>query len=96
MSAGPSPEQCSANAPVLVNGQPGFAIWYPQMGGYVGTAVVVDAGGCFNAFVWHDGEFPFERGNPRELHHCNPAQFTRFGNTVARLLGREEDAEIVK
>jgi hypothetical protein len=65
-----------------------FAIWYPQMGGYVGKAVAVickdsDEGSCFDVFVWHDGEFPFSEENPAELHHCSAEQFVRFGEQIA-------------
>ncbi len=89
----PTPEECSANAPVTHEGRPGFATWYPQMGGYVGKCVVLfgasidqngkDAG-CFDAFVWHDGEFPFDTsdGPPVEVHHCGAEQFIRFGQAV--------------
>lgn len=68
-----------------------MACWYPQMGGYVGRCVVRttrfdDGDGCFEAFVWHDGEFPFGDGaNPARLHHCSPDQFTRFAEEVSEL-----------
>lgn len=66
----------------------GFACWYPQMGGYVGKCVVEPMGGpddCFEAFVWHDGEFPFstEYGDRvAVLHHCSAAQFVKFGQGI--------------
>ncbi len=68
----------------------GFACWYPQMDGYIGKCVVEDTGigGCFEAYVWHNGEFPFggedypERP-PVHLHHCCAKQFVEFGNLVA-------------
>lgn len=96
----PTAEQCEANAAVtLPDGRTGYAIWYPQMGGYVGTAVVAPDGGGFEAWVWHDGEFPFtgddpyrESTSPARLHHCNPAQFIGFGRTVERLLFETDDA----
>lgn len=87
----PTPEQCSANARLpAFDDRPAFACWYPQMGGYVGKAVVVvGEGGCFDAFVWHDGTFPFNGeyhdGNPARLHHCSPDQFIEFGNAVKRM-----------
>ncbi len=97
----PTADQCEANAKVFENDHViGYAIWYPQMGGYVGKAVVLldkewseqengcRFGGCFDAFVWHDGEFPFsgEDGDqPVRLHHCDPEQFVDFGETVAKL-----------
>ena len=95
-------EQCSSHAVVYETyNQIGYAIWYPQMGGYVGKAIAVmdkvsyaDAqgnslGGCVDVFVWHDGEFPFtgEGGKaPVRLHHCDPSQFIEFGQTLDRLL----------
>lgn len=85
----PTSEQCSANAEV---GKRMWAAWYPQMGGYVGKCVVEDLGGCFDVWVWHDGEFAFggeqeEAPSPAHLHHCDPEQFIRFGETVKRLQG---------
>jgi len=66
-----------------------LACWYPQMGGYVGRCLVevlptVPDGYCFEVYVWHDGEFPFEEGTPRQLHHCDPEQFIHFGEIVRR------------
>jgi len=69
----------------------GFACWYPQIGGYVARCIVVpisrgagDQGFCFDAFVWHDGEFPFsdEDRSPAMLHHCSANQFIEFGELV--------------
>lgn len=95
----PTAEQCSNNTKVFESeNQVGYAIWYPQMGGYVGKAVAIldknwqefdsgaRMGGCVNVYVWHDGEFPFgEDEQPRELHHCDPMQFVHFGETLERL-----------
>jgi len=93
----PTAEQCSTNARLPdVDGSPAYACWYPQMGGYVGKAVVVitppanagDYDTCFEAYVWHDGEFPFDEGGPvRHLHHCMPSQFVDFGELVLKLQG---------
>lgn len=91
----PTSEQCSEGA--LVHEDADYehrAIWYPQMGGYVGRAVAVipksaalDGGDpCFDVHVWHDGEFPFGGSSPRELHHCAHEQFTRFGETIAGMM----------
>lgn len=89
----PTSEECSANAAIEVEyGRKAFACWYPQMGGYVGKCVVVieDASGeynsCFDAYVWHDGEFGFGDGErpPIKLHHCDAEQFVRFGELVLR------------
>ena len=99
----PSSDQCNAKARGLWGSRPVMALWYPQMGGYVGKALVVEEGDCFNTWVWHDGEFPFdgEMDRPRELHHCDPAQFILFGDQVSDWQeslrpgddGREEDRE---
>jgi len=82
----PTPEECSDKAKVYVDwDKVGYAMWYPQMGGYVGKCVVVldkqwedgensAVGGCFEAYVWHNGEFPFSKGDemPAHIHHCDP------------------------
>ena len=96
----PMGEQCTARAQLPdFEGKRAFACWYPQMGGYVGKCIVLldsDAEHCdvcFEAFVWHDGEFPFgadSRPNerPARLHHCMPSQFVAFG---AWVLERQND-----
>ncbi len=98
----PTADQCSAGSAVWAGrGRLGFAAWYPQMGGYVGKAVVivpVEAGPneCFDVLVWHDGEFPFRGesdGTPVRLHHCMAEQFVRFGETVKRLMPKTEGDE---
>jgi hypothetical protein len=87
----PTPEECEAGTTYEHAGRRGFATWYPQMGGYVGRCVVlfgasttVDGkdGGCFDVFVWHDGEFPFGDRDPIDLHHCMAEQFIEFGRVV--------------
>lgn len=97
----PTGEQCSARHRYeLPDGKQAMACWYPQMGGFVGKCVVVfwpllgadDEGGCFEAHVWHDGEFPFgDRGGnpraPRVLHHCDAGQFVAFGEAVEKAMG---------
>lgn len=93
----PTAEECSQNSQVYEDEfHWGYAIWYPQMGGYVGMAVAVcdkeheeGVGGCFEVYVWHDGEFPFndnEDGKiPAHLHHCMAEQFIGFGEQLAAL-----------
>lgn len=79
----PTHQECTDHAPV----GPGVAVWYPQMGGYRGKAVVVLDGeghGCCDVYVWHDGNFPINSAdqdapNPAVLHHCNGQQFIEFG-----------------
>ncbi len=89
----PTPDQLDARAKFEWNGRQCMALWYPQMGGYVGRAVAVrasdpDLSPCYDVFVWHDGEFPFsendgrEAGEPRRLHHCDPGQFIDFGEQL--------------
>lgn len=55
----PTADECTHHA--IVDG--GVAIWYPQMGGYVGKAVAFacsdEPGSCIDVYVWHDGDFPF-------------------------------------
>ncbi|MHB1099496.1 MAG: hypothetical protein ACYCZR_08075 [Burkholderiales bacterium] len=96
----PTAGQCTAKALVFEeDGKVGYAIWYPQMGGYAGKAVAIfDAkwtekangcreGGCIDVLVWHDGEFPFSegQGEPKQVHHCDPEQFITFGEELAEL-----------
>jgi len=90
--AEPTPEQCSACSPVERPKGWGeewkfFAIWYPQMGGYVGKAVIAICGnGCFEAFIWHDGSFPFNGDSfPAHIHHCMARQFIEFGEDIIKL-----------
>jgi hypothetical protein len=81
----PTPEECSANALVFEDERTrGYAMWYPQMGGYVGRCIVFldkkwveypggsRSGGCFDVLVWHDGEFPFNEEGEGEKQ--NPAR----------------------
>lgn len=98
----PTALQCSGHEKVFDSGGTvGYAIWYPQMGGYVAKAVaLIDKeweerdngsriGGCIDMLVWHDGDFPFDDAHkeqlPRKIHHCDPKQFIAFGKTLARL-----------
>ena len=88
----PTAEQCEANARMEdVDGCLAYACWYPQMGGYVGKCVVVVTPGvedsCFEAYVWHRGDFPFNEddGIPAHIHHCMPSQFIEFGEWVQKL-----------
>lgn len=89
----PTSDECEQGAKLPdVAGCPAYACWYPQMGGYVAKAVVVlTSDGCFEAYIWHDGEFPFSdedefcRGPVRHLHHCVAEQFISFGRFVRRL-----------
>jgi hypothetical protein len=82
----PTAQQCSDKSAIAFGDEWAFACWYPQMGGYVGKCVVTGAGeGCFDAYVWHDGEFPFGDGpSPNRLHHCHPGQFIAFGEAVLK------------
>ncbi len=90
----PTCEQCNANEKVFEDEfRAGYAIWYPQMGGYSGKAIALiektDANECFDVLVWHNGEFPFDGeggDNPRRLHHCLAAQFVDFGEKISRLI----------
>lgn len=82
----PTAQQCNEREKVDLNdGSTGWACWYLQMGGYVGKSVVVRIGSCFEVYVWHDGQFPFGEGSPRQLHHCDGEQFVDFGNFLTEL-----------
>lgn len=95
----PTSDECNARARVFENDHVvGYAMWYPQMGGYGGKALAMfdkewtetgagAIGGCIDVYVWHDGSFPFSEDglSPRRIHHCDPKQFVEFGNTLARL-----------
>lgn len=87
----PTPEQCENNARMPCNNGQAFACWYPQMGGYVSRCVVIIQGptnkftSCFDAYIWHDGNFPFIGKKPIRLHHCDPQQFIDFGEWVKGL-----------
>lgn len=87
----PTGEQCTNGEQMPdINGMKAFALWYPQMGGYVAKCVVAfhdenddNSDRCFEAYVWHNGEFPFNKGeNPAKLHHCSANQFIDFGEAV--------------
>ncbi len=90
----PTSKQCSEKEVLWESEtQIAWATYYPQMGGYGSKAVIVgtkqpsEYNECFDAYIWHDGEFPFdgESGNkPRELHHCMAQQFIRFGEEVLK------------
>lgn len=69
----PTGDECSKHAKMHEDEhRVGYAIWYPQMGGYVCRAVALlnkgwkqyengsAEGGCIDVYVWHNGEFPFE------------------------------------
>lgn len=87
----PTALQCTNRESV---GDGAWACWYPQMGGYGAKCVVIDEknGGCFEAWVWHDGCFPFPGDDPERsptrLHHCDAAQFIRFGEFVRHVVAR--------
>lgn len=99
----PTAIQCTAHVKVYESAEKvGYAIWYPQMGGYVGKAVAVmdkewgqrpdlgRVGGCVDLLVWHDGKFPFydRNKNPTEIHLCDPGQFIAFGEALVQLNNR--------
>ncbi len=102
----PSGEQCTNHEKVFDNeDKVGYAVWYPQMGGYVGKAVAMfdkkwksfpngsQIGGCIDVLIWHDGEFPFGGNNPREIHHCSPEQFIEFGKFLTNINNQNESKE---
>lgn len=102
----PTLEECSSAAFLGKDeyGRSLHAYWYPQMGGYVGRAVIVipeqcKLDGCFDVWVWHDGNFPFSGDfypdqSPKRLHHCSPDQFINFGQYVLKLQGAVPQTEV--
>lgn len=89
----PSPEQVAENATIEHEGQLFTACWYPRMGGYGAHCLVIkeygdDPNSCFDAYVWHDGEFPFSDQSPAHLHHCSADQFIEFGALVRGIAPR--------
>lgn len=92
----PTADECTRRVVVFENDRfYRYATWYPQMGGYVAKCVVellkdgdgtIDVEGCFEAYVWHDGEWPFSEADsgrsPARIHHCMAEQFVRFGREV--------------
>ena len=68
----PTGDECDENKVVYTDSNHiGYALWYPQMGGYHGKCVAVmqkqsveylhgsAMGTCIELYIWHDGEFPF-------------------------------------
>ena len=83
----PTGHQCDNNAVLHKEGSSVFmALWYPQMGGYIGKAIaqVYGDNSCVNVWVWHDGEFPFVEGDPRHIHHCDEDQFVKFASDIKK------------
>jgi len=89
----PTAEQCSNQEKVYEDEQKaGYALWYPQMGGYVGKAVALfdkqwtegrqgsREGGCIDVLIWHNGEFPFsgEGGNEQQPVHLHHCDAEQF------------------
>lgn len=97
----PTAEQIEKRERFKWNDQDCIALWYPQMGGYVGKAVAVrlptNISPCYDVYVWHDGEFPFDddRGEvgPRLIHHCDPEQFRIFADHLDEWEGEFPDDE---
>jgi hypothetical protein len=84
----PTAEQCTARELIEIEGRRGVALWWPQMGGYVGKAVIfADPDGGADVLVWHDGEFPFEGTcpncgedrQPARIYVTDPGDWVRFG-----------------
>ena len=91
----PTDGECANHARIeMADGRAAYACWYPQMGGYVGKALVV-ADECVEVYVWHDGTFPFAgddpyryNAQPAHLHHCDGAQFVAFGEFLKQVQRR--------
>lgn len=90
----PSPEDCESGKHLgtATTGAELYATWYPQMGGYVARCVIaLYDNGCFDAYIWHDGDFPFTDEPPHHLHHCDAQQFIDFGNFVLSKQGERDE-----
>ncbi len=89
----PTSDECENRSVIFeTEDRIGFAVWYPQMGGYVGKAVAVidkdSPASCFDCYIWHDGEFPFDESggkSPKIVHHCVHEQVITFGEDVAAM-----------
>ena len=96
----PTAEQCTARELVEIEGRRGVALWWPQMGGYVGKAVIFPGpdGEGADVLVWHDGEFPFDRTCPNcgedrlpaRIYVTDPGDWIRFGRDAELALKQLE------
>ena len=96
----PTAEQCSARDVVEIEGRRGVALWWPQMGGYAGKAVIFAGphGDGADLLVWHDGEFPFDGTCPRcgddrrpaRIYVTDPEDWARFGRDAGLALEKLE------
>lgn len=88
----PTGEQCEQHTKVFENEMfVYFALWYPQMGGYSGKAILeidkrAGTDQCSEVFIWHDGTFSFDDRSPTQMHHCCCGQFVDFGETCENLI----------
>ena len=86
----PTGDQCSARERLGEDDYHAYyALWYPQMGGYVGKAVaaISKSESCVDIVVWHDGKFPFSEDpqphkSPAIIHHCDIDQFRRLADDI--------------
>ena len=99
MTDPPTAEQCSAGEFVEIEGRRGVALWWPQMGGYVGKAAILAApGGGADVLVWHDGRFPFDGAcqncgddrQPARIYVTDPGDWIRFGRDAELALEKLE------
>lgn len=91
----PTSVQCSRNDVITFEDHRYLATWYPQMGGYGAHCLIDldsvdgtrDSDRCFDAIIWHDGEFPIGGSeSPSVIHHCRAQQFINFGLVVQQAL----------
>ena len=100
----PTSDDCTAHTRFDTYLGAAYALWYPQMGGYVGKALAIPSIGdptfpgdpCFDVYVWHDGEFPFSGVGgwrkddiPIRIHHCSGHQFVKFGLELLDIAERD-------
>lgn len=67
----PTAAQCTKNEIIKIDDSTeGRALWFYQMGGYVGRAIAIPDNSCINIYVWHNGEFPFRGSKTYEDCWC--------------------------
>lgn len=77
----PTSEQCGKNLTETIEGKELIAFWHPQWGGYHGKAWLHrHEEGCFDVYVWHDGDFPYEDKGPEKYHYCNSLQLRQMAD----------------
>ncbi len=90
----PTADECNKQLAVTLTNASGMtrnytACWYPQVGGYSALCWIEPEGvgerACFDAWVWHDGEFAIEpTEEPDCIHYCSYRQLMLFALLAKR------------